>query len=287
MYSSNKELRDIQKVCLNMAKYFVEFCEEHDLLCYLCGGGAIGAIREGGFIPWDDDLDFFMPRKDYNRLYELWCKHADVERFAISKPNKHTIDHNNFITIRDSHTTMIKPYQSELNIVHGIPLDIFPIDIAPETKIKRKIQKGWAIVRSLYATQLLPQNHGKTKKIIAKILLGIVPSSTWRYYIWSFAEKQMTKYENTTSNWVTELCVGPRYMGKIYAKKNFEKAVWVDFENTRLPIPIGYDEYLREAFGNYMKRPSENKQIPHHDVIKVDPHNPYTKYINQDSNSSN
>ena len=62
------DLKAIQARSLEMAEYFVGFCKEHDLLCYLCGGGAIGALRNKGFIPWDDDLDFFMPRKDYEKL---------------------------------------------------------------------------------------------------------------------------------------------------------------------------------------------------------------------------
>ena len=66
MYSIEEEenemsdLKAIQARSLEMAEYFVAFCKEHDLLCYLCGGGAIGALRNKGFIPWDDDLDFFM-----------------------------------------------------------------------------------------------------------------------------------------------------------------------------------------------------------------------------------
>ncbi len=69
-------LKEIQNKSLEMAEYFVEFCREHDLLCYLCGGGAIGGLRNKGFIPWDDDLDFFMPRKDYEKLItvDVVCK---------------------------------------------------------------------------------------------------------------------------------------------------------------------------------------------------------------------
>ena len=74
-------LKEIQNKSLEMAEYFVEFCREHGLLCYLCGGGAIGGLRNKGFIPWDDDLDFFMPRKDYEKLPELWKKYAKEQYF--------------------------------------------------------------------------------------------------------------------------------------------------------------------------------------------------------------
>ena len=92
------DLKAIQARSLEMAEYFVAFCKEHDLLCYLCGGGAIGALRNKGFIPWDDDLDFFMPRKDYEKLAELWPRYAD-ERYFLSKSNKDFVDRNLFITI--------------------------------------------------------------------------------------------------------------------------------------------------------------------------------------------
>ena len=88
-----KQMEPIQEKSLEMAEYFVSFCNEHNLLCYLCGGGAIGSLRHGGFIPWDDDLDFFMPRKDYEKLAKLWNEEAD-SRYFLSKSNVDYLDRN-------------------------------------------------------------------------------------------------------------------------------------------------------------------------------------------------
>ena len=62
------ELAALHKINMDMAKYFVDFCNENGLMCYFCGGGCIGAVRHKGFIPWDDDIDVLMPRPDYEKL---------------------------------------------------------------------------------------------------------------------------------------------------------------------------------------------------------------------------
>ena len=111
---SQTDLKEIQAVTLTMSKYFVQFCQENNLLCYFCGGGCIGAVRNQGFIPWDDDLDFFMPRPDYEKLKKLWPQKADINRYPLLVASKTYNDHNSFITIRDTATTFIKPYQEDL-----------------------------------------------------------------------------------------------------------------------------------------------------------------------------
>ena len=231
-------MEPLQEKCLEMAEYFVQFCKENDLLCYLCGGGAIGTLRHKGFIPWDDDLDFFMPRKDYEKLAQLWPQKAD-SRYQLSKSNENYIDRNLFITIRDTQTTCIKPYQQDLDIPHGLALDVLPLDYYPANELSRK------------------------KQVIAA---------------WKKAEAEMTKYTKEESDGITELCSGPYYMKKKYPISSFEDALWLPFEETKLPIPIGYDAYLKTAFGDYMTPPPVEKQVAHHDAVLVDLEKSYTHY---------
>lgn len=270
MYSNDPELRNVQQVVLEIAQYFVDFCNKHDLLCYFCGGGCIGSIRHQGFIPWDDDLDFFMPRQDYEKIKELWPKYADVERYPLLVASENYNDHNSFMTIRDANTTFVKTYQEGMAIPHGIPIDIFPLDGAPEKSVQRKIQKMWALVYALFCSQVVPEKHGGMMATGSEVLLSTFSSPKIRYKIWRFAEKQMSKYSFGSTPYVTELCVGPKYMGNIYHLEDFKSAIVVPFEETKMPIPVGYDRYLKQVFGDYMQLPPEEEQQPHHEAVLVD-----------------
>lgn len=275
---TSEELDELQKKSIEMAKFFVEFCKKHNLTCYLCGGGCIGTIRHQGMIPWDDDLDFFMPRKDYEKMWRLWKKENKNSNYVLEKADKDHIDHNLFVTIRDKNTTLIKPYQKDLDITHGVALDILPLDGYPEGKMQRRLQCFWALLYSLFCAQLVPENHGKKVALAGKIALGMVPWKKARYHIWRFAEKQMTKYEIDQCKGITELCSGPGYMKNWYPKEAFERAVFCPFEEGEMPIPVGYDAYLKIAFGDYMQLPPEEKRVGHHDALFMDLKKPYTRY---------
>ena len=275
---STINLKEIQKKSLGMYLYFHEFCDKHGLLHYFCGGCCIGAIRHKGFIPWDDDIDVFMPRGDYERLKNLWKMHANNTRYLIMFPNEQTINHNLFITIADAETTYIRPYQKDLDVPHGLVLDIFPLDGYPSSRLARFFQVMWALVYSLFCAQLVPEKHGKIVKLLANVLLKLIHSNKMRYKIWRFAEKQMTKHDFWKTEYITELCAGPHYMMKKYPQGAFVNTILKEFEGYMLPIPIGYDDYLNIAFGDYMKLPPKDKQIAHHDALFVDLERSYKHY---------
>lgn len=280
---SEEELRGIQKISLEMARVFVDFCEKHGLLCYFCGGGCIGALRHKGFIPWDDDLDFFMPREDYETMIRLWQKENADSRYQMSLSDADHIDRNLFVTIRDTHTTQIKPYQQDLDLPHGVALDILPLDGYPSKPFARKKQVMYALVYSLFCAQTVPETHGRLFAVGSRMLLSLFRSKKIRYRIWQFCKKKMTRYAIKDCEYITELCSGPYYMKKKYRADWFSSAVWEPFENTTMPIPVGYDGYLKEAFGDYKKLPPEEARVAHHDCVYLDLNHSYREYHKVDT----
>ena len=121
-----------------MLLYLKEICDKNGLLFYFCGGCCIGAVRNKGFIPWDDDVDVFMPRPDYEKLIQIWDSQADTSRYSLQVTTKDRLTQNMFATICDNNTTFIKSYQANLDINHGLVLDILPLDGCPSGRLARK-----------------------------------------------------------------------------------------------------------------------------------------------------
>ena len=192
---------------LEMLLYFKDFCGKHNLMFYLCGGGAIGAIREKGFVPWDDDIDCFMPRSDYEKFPALWEKYGDKDRFVFCRSNEEVNFHHSCSSLRDPSTTFICSYNQNLDICHGVALEFAPIDGCPNSKIKQYIQLFHAFNYALFNTQRLPNNKGGFFRIAAKVIYKLVPSPHVRYLLWKHAEKQMSKYKWEDCDNVRE-CIG-------------------------------------------------------------------------------
>ena len=271
-------LRKLQLKELDALVYFKEFCDKNNLLFYLCGGCCIGSLRTGGFIPWYDDIDILMPRDDYEKLYKLWDNDKH-ERFKLLRTDEKIFTGNIFTTIVDTETTCVKANQAHLDIPFGIMMDIFPIDGCPKGKFKRTMQKLNAMIYSLFLAQIVPENHGGIMALGSKFLLSIVKSPKAREKKWRNAERRMSKYKISDCEYITELCEGVHSMQPEYPKEWFASAVYREFEGLQMPIPIGYDPYLKKAFGDYMTPPPEDKQKPHHDMILVDTERSYKEVL--------
>ncbi|MBQ2688320.1 MAG: LicD family protein [Clostridia bacterium] len=264
-----KALRDLQLAELDGLNFFDEFCRNHGLTYYLCGGCLIGALRNKGFVPWDDDIDVLMPRPDYEQFLKLYKKEKPSERFVLLDADKNMTYGNIFAVIADTEHTLIKEYQQDMDMPHGIPLDIFPIDGLASGKLSRYIQYMWTMVYSLFRSGIVPKNQGGLLSFGSKVLLSVFRGKGLRYKIWKFAEKRMSRYSFETSENVAELCAGFYFMKKVYPREIYDGICEVEFEGRKYLAMKNYDQYLKIPFGNYMELPPEEKRVAHHDIIDL------------------
>ena len=264
-------LDEIRGLELELMDAFTKLCEQNDIYFTLGGGTLLGAIRHQGFIPWDDDIDVMMPRRDYERMLRLWKQHESNERFLMLKTDGDKVfTGNSFATLVDTSATMVKENQKDIDVPHGIVTDVFPLDGCPDSKWQRYLQYYHAMMYSLYITEVVPSKHGGLIKFVSSVLLKLVPSRERRTKIWKKHEKKMTRYGFRTHKKSTELCAGPGYMVNEYPQEAFAEVIYHEFEGLQMPIPKGYDAYLKMAFGDYMELPPEDKQVPHHDLVALD-----------------
>lgn len=275
--SNGVTVGELQQKALEIFVYFQKICEENSLR-YWCGGGTcIGAIRHKGFVPWDDDIDVFMPRADYEKLYSIWNEVADTKRYVLSRTTKERNNHQTDMQLVDINTTFINRNSANVDTYHGIFIDIIPFEGAPESKLKRALQIYHSIMYSVFNVQRLPDHQGKLLRTATKFILGAVKSPERRYKIWKKHEKKMAKYDFYTSKTVKETVTSFRALFYNYPREYFEVKK-VPFENIEVNIPVGAHEYLTRIFGDYMALPSEESRVAKHDVVYLSLTEPYEKY---------
>lgn len=268
--------KKMKKKMLDMLLYFKQFCDEHGLMFALVGGGAIGAVREHGFIPWDDDIDCTMPRSDYERFPELWEKYGDKDRYVFCRSNRDINYHHAASSLRDPTTTFICTYNQNEDICHGLALEFGAKDATPDSKILQYIQIFHGYMFALFNNQRLPNNQGSFLRFLTKVAYALVPSKKMRDRIWIYAEKQKSKYSWDDCKYVKELWGKTSFYN--FPKEWFDHVVYFDFEGYKMPLPAGYHEYLSLIFGDYMQRPPLEERVAKHDLVFVDMDHPYTDY---------
>ena len=258
----SEAFRQFQLKCLDILVYFKKICDENKLTFFLAGGSAIGALRHGGFIPWDEDIDVFMPRPDYEKLTKVWNDVADTSQFIFCRSDKKTNYHHGAACVMDINTTCIVERNKDFDMPQGIVIDIIPLDGCPKSSFARKFQLFHAMIFSLFNNQRLPENKSKTVYRASKIMLGLIRSKKLRDSIWRRAEKKMTKYQFYNNNFITELIGSIHGMKIKHPIQEFIQSEYVEFEGHQMPLMKGYDTYLKSVFGDYMEPPPIESRFP-------------------------
>lgn len=263
------ELSELKGIQINILKYVKEICNEYGLRYYLCGGTLLGAIRHKGFIPWDDDIDIFMPIDDYKKFIELFNKNKiDSKNYVLLDPY-YTKDYYYFFSkLSDKRTILIENNRPRIENL-GVNIDIFPICGLPNKKEERTlfINSLKENYNKFFKTNDVLWNHAnnKSKKIIKTIV-------RYPYYLLNKNKNIKNKVLNMMEEYPFDSSELVAFYFTIYSidkeitrREVYSKAIDVKFEDDYFSAAIGYDEYLTNLYGDYMKLPPVEKRVTHHD----------------------
>lgn len=232
-----------------MLDQFVEVCEQNNLHYYLAAGTVLGAIRHKGMIPWDDDIDVYLMRSDYEKIQQLpqsvWGEGMRLATWRNTPDYRY-----HFLKIELTDTTLIE--QFDPMYVGGVYLDIFPLDDVPMDADKAREQN--AEIRKCFDKYYLLNATTPNKCVSLFHYLKYQWKHFYftRQYIQDYWEKIASRYEGT-SEWVADY--HSEGYDKPMMKEWFGEGVMAEFEGKQYRIPKDYDAYLTYMYGDYMTPP--------------------------------
>lgn len=249
-------------------KFFISICEKHNLTYCCATGTMLGAVRHNDIIPWDDDVDVFMPRNDYEQFLKC-AEEIGRDGFGLISANNCS-SFATFAKLYNKNTTLWE-FES-IPFVYGVYIDVFPLDETSDDP--KAFAKKYRYFRNLFRKYQLSQmkfsikrlyeeiKEGDMKMAIKDVLSLFVPTCVSNYY-----RKKIVKFEVDASKGAGDHLVS--YYGDYWNKEYFEK-VWFDeyidmpFSDFKVKVPKGYHDYLTNVYGDYMKFPPIEKRKSRH-----------------------
>lgn len=267
----------MQERLFEILVYFDEFCQQHGIRYNLAGGTCIGAVREHDFIAWDDDLDVAVLREDYDKLFEMWDRYGDREKFSLYRTTEDFCAYMPIGIMRNNSTTFIR--ESEKNLtdrVLGVKIDIEPMDEIPEDPVKRKIQRIFAAIYVLFLTQRRPRRYSSLVTIGSSLLLAIFRGRRVRNWIIDVCGKQARKYNGTGCK-----KVAINGYGFVRYRSDLVNPTRILFHGKYFNVPAEYDEFLKRSYGDWHVKPPVEKRLPGDTPFYYDLNKPYREYARE------
>lgn len=263
------KIEKVRALELDILKEFDKLCRENDIPYFLSGGSLLGAVRHGGFIPWDDDIDVSMLRKDFERFKKL-CADKLPKKYSYQSFSDKSGYHYFFDKITAEDTYFSTKYSDSYDMKKGISLDIFAFDnTAKSTKGQKRHHKKMMNLRLLMNVRWKNTARKGKLYLLSKILLPFLRLFSMDYFSKKY-DKLSRKYEKKNCDFVMPPATDHIYRGAM-PKAWFEKTVPIKFEGFDTFAPVGYDEYLKIWFGkDYMDLLPVSKQKASHDFYRLD-----------------
>jgi len=261
----SEDLLKVQEIQLEITTEFKRICDTYNLQYFLIYGSLLGAVRHEGFIPWDDDIDIGMPRKDYDQFVSKYYKELD-NKYCMHSRRTDSMFWLSICKIRKKHTLYLEESTSLMTSTHGIFIDIFPFDNSYDknnfiTRFQRKLT-NYISLSVFFKTGI---KGSDVQSLKAKLILLV---------LWPFKVK--------TLNYMQELIMRAnidkraRYISNFAGVYNLSHEVFpisdifpvktLLFKGLRLNVPRNYHSMLESVYGDYMTLPPPDQRKGKHAI---------------------
>ena len=258
-------LQEQKDVALDVLCKIDQICRRNGITYSLAYGTLLGAVRHGGFIPWDDDIDIMMPREDYLKFI-AYCQEHETD-FALASYYTDPAYGYIFSKACDRKTVVIPgnmKWQKD-----GIQVDIFPIEnlgadmeTAKKRFYKKRFQRELLVAWNWKRYEKNPRKSFlyNTAKFVFFLLSRFVSNRPLAIAI----ERYYSAFKTEKSTFVGIVC-GAYRSREIMSASIYENYMDITFEGKEFRAILKYDEYLKTIYGDYMQLPPEDKRVTHHD----------------------
>ena len=265
------DIKEIQSMQLVLMKKIHVFLQENNIRYYLLAGSALGAVRHNGFIPWDDDIDIGMPRKDYEKFIKL---SNAFEGYEIE--NFHNSNHCDYLLTRIyiPNTYVDNKIISKTNLNKKLYFDVFPLDNVPKNEKERIKFEKKIYSKKLLIARIDVRDNGNSKIVmLAKRIVSFI-LKPFRNRILKNVDKLMRKYEDETTSLICSLSSQYSFKKQVMPKSFYGTPTIHAFEDSEFYIPEKVEDYLATLYGdNYMEVPPVDKRRPIPIVYYIDEEN--------------
>ena len=258
-------LEELKLIQLDILQAMHDFCIENNIKYSLGCGTMLGAVRHKGYIPWDDDIDFYVMREDYERLIKIFPKvyKNDYELICLERDEDWG---RSYAKAFNNKTILFEDTTEKKRI--GIGIDVYAIDYVPDDEDEwLKYNKRRLQYQSIFALKSMIVNKERSFMKNAIVVLShivLLPFSLRR--LATFINKYAQKNNGKCHTYACECVQGVITGKKRFKAADFDEVIDCSFEDRTFKIMKGYDDYLTNAYGDYMTPPPPEKRVSSHET---------------------